>query len=75
MSESNVLDWLDCGTLCLDTRFCVGYNFSKKSKDGQINCQLTHTGDHTFERISTEDNDWTFYESERQEIVRVLCNF
>ena len=75
MSESNVLDWLDCGTLCLDTRFCVGYNFNKKSKDGQINCQLTHTGDHTFERISTEDNDWTFYESERQEIVRVLCNF
>ena len=75
MFESNVLDWLDCGTLCLDTRFCVGYNFKKNSIDGHINCQLTHTDDHTFERISSEDNEWTFYKSEGQEIVRVLRNF
>ena len=72
--ESNVLDWLECGELCLDTRFCVGYNFKKSSTDGQVNCQLTDTGDHIFERISTEDNDWTFYRTEGKQIVSVFSN-
>ena len=72
--ESNVLDWLECGELCLDTRFCVGYNFKKSSTDGQVNCELTHTGDHIFERISTEDNDWTFYRTEGKQIVSVFSN-
>ena len=70
--ESSVLNMLECGSNCLDTRFCVGYNFKKTSTEGQINCQLTHTDDQTFERISTEDNDWTFYETAGEKIVRVF---
>ena len=70
--ESNVLEWFECGISCLETRFCVGYNFKKSSTDGQINCQLTHTGDQVFERISSEDNDWTFYNSEGEKIVRLF---
>ena len=69
--ESSVLDWFECGALCLNTRFCVGYNFKKISTDDQINCQLTHTGDQTFERISYEDNGWTFYETAGKKIVGV----
>ena len=70
--ESNVLDWLECGSSCFDTRFCVGYNFEKISTDGQINCQLTHTNDQTFKRISTEDNDWTFYKTAGKKSVRIF---
>ena len=74
--ESNVLDWLECGASCLDTRFCLGYNFKKNSSDGKINCQLTHADDQTFERISTvKDNDWTFYKTEGEKIVRVFQQF
>ena len=69
--ESNVLGWLECGALCLDTPFCVGYNFKKKSTHGQINCQLTNTGDQTFKRISTEDNDWTFYKTKGKKWYRI----
>ena len=74
MFESNILNWFECGALCMNTRFCVGFNFKKKTTDGQINCQLTHSGNQTFERISTENNDWTFYKTEGEELVRVLCN-
>ena len=52
--------------------FCVGYNFKKNSTDGQINCQLTHTGDQIFKRVSTEDNDWTFYKRAGKIMVRVF---
>ena len=72
MFESNVLDWFECGASCLDTRFCVGYNFKRSSTNGQINCQLTHIGDQTFGRISAEDNDWTFYKTEGKRMVRIL---
>ena len=72
MFESNVLDWIECGTSCLDTRFCVGYNFKQSSTNGQINCQLTHTTDQTFGRISTEDNDWIFYKTTGEKIVRLF---
>ena len=72
--KSNVLDWLECGELCLDTRFCVGYNFKKSSTDGQVNCELTDTGNHIFERIRTEDSDWTFYRTEGKQIVSVFSN-
>ena len=72
MFESNVSNWLECGSSCVDTRFCVGYNFKKNSTDGQINCQLTHTGDQTFKRTSTEDNDWTFYKRAGKRMVRVF---
>ena len=70
--ESNVLEWFQCGTSWLESRFCVGYNFKKSSTDGQINCQLTHSGDQVFERINIEDNDWTFYKSEGEKIVRLF---
>ena len=73
--ESNVLDWLECGTSCFETRFCVGYNFKENSTAGQINCQLTYTGDQTFERINTEDNDWMFYKREGENIVRLFYQF
>ena len=75
MFESKVFNWLECGASCLDTRFCLGYNFKEGSSDGQIMCQLTHTGDQTFERISTEDNCWTFYKTARKRMVRVLSQF
>ena len=54
------------------TGFYVGYNLKQSSKNGQINCQLTHTGDQTFERISTEDNDWMFYKTKGEKMVSIL---
>ena len=69
--ELNVLDWFECGFTCVKTRFCVGYNFKKSSTDGQINCQLTHADDQTFEKMSSEDKDWTFYKT-RKKNVRVF---
>ena len=72
MFESNVFDWFECGTSCLDTRFCVGYNFKQSSTNGQINCQLTHIGDQTFERISAEENDSTFYKTKGKRMVSIL---
>ena len=71
MFESNVLNWIECGASCLDTRFCVGCNFKQSSTNGQVNCQLTHIGDQTFEKISTEDNDWTFYKTEGKRMVSI----
>ena len=70
--ESNVLDLFECGTSCLDTRFCVGYNFKQSATNGQINCQLTNTRDLTFDLISTEDNDWTFFKTEEKRLVSIL---
>ncbi|CAB4036169.1 Hypothetical predicted protein, partial [Paramuricea clavata] len=61
--ESNVLGWLDCGTSCLEKRTCVAFNFKEGSKENEINCQLTETADHYFEKGSTDDNGWTFYEA------------
>ena len=75
MFESIVLDWLECGASCLDTRFCDAYNFKKNSTAGQINCQLTHTSDHTLKRISTEENDWMFYKARGCKKVRAFCKF
>ena len=69
--ESNVLDWLQCSATCVHTRFCVGYNVKNSSTDGQIKCQLTHTANQTFRRISTEDNDWTFYKIAGKKMVRL----
>ena len=33
-----------------------------------------YSGDRIFERISTEDNDWTFYRTEGKQIVSVFSN-
>ena len=70
--ESNVLGWLDCGTSCLEKRACVAFNFKEESKENEINCQLTQTADHNFERGSTNDNGWTFYETVGERMVRIF---
>jgi hypothetical protein len=54
----------------LETRFCVGYNYKKKSKEEESNCQLSHSSvNHRFEKVNNEDNDWTFYEAAGKRIV------
>jgi hypothetical protein len=70
--ESNVLGWLDCGTSCLEKRACVAFNFKEKSKENEINCQLTQTADHNFETVNTHDNGWTFYETVGERMVRIF---
>ena len=70
--ESNVQSWLDCGTICLDKSVCVAFNIKEDSKENEINCQLTETTDHKFERGSTDDNGWTFYEGVGQRMVRIF---
>ena len=70
--ESNVLGWLDCGTSCLEKRTCVAFNFKEESKENEINCQLTQTADHNFERGSTNDNGWSFYEAVGDRMVRIF---
>jgi hypothetical protein len=72
ISESNVLGWLDCGTSCLDKSVCVAFNFKEESKENEINCQLTQTTDHKFERGSADDKGWTFYEAVEERMVRIL---
>ena len=71
ISESTVLGWLDCGTSCLEKRACVAFNFKEKTKENEINCQLTHTADLKFEKASGEDNGWTFYETAGERMVRI----
>ena len=71
--ETNSPSWLDCGTTCLQTSVCQAYNYKEIFKDGEINCQLTHKINHSvFEKVSTEDNDWTFYEVTEERMVSLL---
>ena len=70
--ESNVLGWLDCGTSCLEKRACVAFNFKEESKENELNCQLTQTGDHNFEKGSTYGNGWTFYKAVGERMVRIF---
>jgi hypothetical protein len=72
ISESNVLGWLDCGTSCLEKSVRVAFNFKEESKENEINCQLTETTDHKFERGSADDNGWTFYEAVGERMVRIF---
>jgi hypothetical protein len=72
--ESNVLGWLVCGTSCLEKRACVAFNFKEESKENEINCQLTQTADHNFERGRTDDNGWTFYEAVGERMVRIIVH-
>ena len=68
--ETHSPSWLDCGTTCLQTSVCHAYNYKENFKDGEINCQLTHKVSHSvFEKVSTEDNDWTFYEVAEERMV------
>ena len=53
----------------METRFCVAYNYKEKSKENEINCQLTHSVDHKFERGSSEDSCWMFYETAGERMV------
>ena len=62
ISESSVYSWLECGTSCLENRFCVGYNYKKNSKGNEMNCQLSATTDHHFKKGRKGDNGWSFYE-------------
>ena len=71
-NETHAPSWLDCGTSCLQTSVCLGYNYKENSKDGDINCQLTHKMKHLFEKVSTEVNDWTFYEVAEERNVSKL---
>ena len=72
ISESNVLGWLDCGLSCLEKNICVALNFKEELKENEINCQLTNTTDHKFERESADDNGWTFYEAVGERMVRIF---
>jgi hypothetical protein len=73
ISESLERSWLDCGSSCLAQRFCVGYNYKENSRENEVNCQLTHTADHWFDKMATEgeDSDWTFYEAAAGTMVRI----
>ena len=65
ISESSVYSWVDCGTSCLQTRFCVAYNYKETdSKENEVNCQLTATTDHQFEKGRKGDNGWSFYKGD-----------
>ena len=77
ISESSVYSWVDCGTSCLQTRFCVAYNYKENSKGNEVNCQLTAATDHQFEKGRKGDNGWSFYEGvdERKVILIMLSLF
>ena len=52
----------ECGQHCLRKIFCAGFNLKKNAKRNKINCQLTISKDHKFEKNSSaEESDWNFY--------------
>ena len=64
ISELKVTSWMDCSNSCLETHFCVAYNYKQSPpKENKTNCQLSSSFQHRFEKVSTEDNDWSFYET------------
>ena len=75
MLESKVSSWLDCGMSCLDTQFCTGFNYNKNSKKNDINCQISHDSNHEFLKVSSEDNDWSFYQGNGDRMVRIIGKY
>ena len=50
-----------CGLRCAETRFCVAINFKEKAEDNEMNCQLTNTTEHKFDKNAPdEEKVWTF---------------
>lgn len=72
VSESREHTWLHCGTSCVATRFCVAYNYKETSEENEINCQLSYSVGHIFEKINTEKDGWTFYVVSGEKIVRII---
>ena len=80
ISETNVYSWTHCGTSCLRKRFCVAYNYKENAKGNEMNCQLTATTRHHFEKGREGDDGWSFYVGFGEKKVRILttivfCDF
>jgi hypothetical protein len=53
---------MSCALRCLAKKLCVGFNFKRRAKKKQINCQLTISLDNKFSKDGSEgDSDWDFY--------------
>ncbi|XP_028411604.1 EGF-like repeat and discoidin I-like domain-containing protein 3 [Dendronephthya gigantea] len=52
-----------CELQCAVNRFCVAYNYKKKVDGKGLNCQLTNTTEHKFDKqeVTKEEQVWTFY--------------
>ena len=64
ISEIAVYSMVECGLHCFSKKFCAGHNFKRNARSNKINCQLTISNDHIFEKSNNaEESDWDFYEA------------
>ena len=61
ITESAERVYTICAASCVMHRFCTAINYKENAKDNEINCQLTNTTEHKFDKnTSKQDRVWTF---------------